>query len=446
MMMTKLPCQNEIAVRVERKLNSFMKQHEIDVNLNYYLHREYSEIEYKEMIREIEEKMDNPPKEKITPTDDMILIETENSNPLYVSTEDERLIDEDIKEKERILRQTKKMEMENMLRETYINDCKRQIKLIEHDMKKSEDFRIFYTTKKRELENYPKNIEEVIVELRNYITKEINYYHKDLVDSYFEMFVDKIDKLCPDDKDYTNTISSVYRCKNSKKAMDIIWHFFDVMKTSLITLSMNVKRCESEEYYKMFMLLKTEFKKLIDVMHTTIYNFIKMQIDYIDEESEMSNSQVVKIYSESCMSQLNQALISELPQLLDEEFKIRIQDRIENLEYVWKQQIGYEFNNPKQILKDESKVAIVEINNKPLVAEVVKKQNITPTLTVSIESFLETIPNESIEVNDLTEMYNKYFGTNVTTRGFGMLKFIKESFNKETKVVHGKRITYYLKI
>ena len=51
-MMTKLPCQNEIAVRVERKLNSFMKQHELDVKLNYYLHREYSE------------KMDNPPKEK----------------------------------------------------------------------------------------------------------------------------------------------------------------------------------------------------------------------------------------------------------------------------------------------------------------------------------------------------------------------------------------------
>lgn len=146
------------------------------------------------------------------------------------------------------------------------------------------------------------------------------------------------------------------------------------------------------------------------------------------------------------MSQLNQALISELPQLLDEEFKIRIQDRIENLEYVWKQQIGYEFNNSKQILNDESKVAIVEINNKPLVAEVVKKQINTPTLTVSIESFLETIPNESIEVNDLTEMYNKYFGTNVTTRGFGMLKFIKDSFNKETKVVRGKRITYYLKI
>lgn len=457
-MMTKLQCQKEMTVYVERKLDSFMKQHELDVKLNYYLHREYSSNEYNEMIREIEEKMENPPKEKITPTDDMILIETENANPLYVSTEDEILFDEDIKEKKRILLQNKKRELEKMLREAYINDCKHQIKLIEHDMKKSEDFRIFYTAKKRELENYPKNIEEVIVELRNYIIKEINYYHKDLVDSYFEMFVDKIDKLCPDDKDYTKTISSVYRCKNSKKAMDIIWHFFDIMKTSLITLSMNIKRCKSEEYYKMYMLLKTEFKKLIDTMHLTIYNFIKMQIDYIDEESEMSNSQVVKIYSESCMSQLNQALISDLPSLLDEEFKIRIQDRIENLEYIWKQQIGYEFNCSKSISRDEREVVselhepksnvintIVEINNKPLVAKVVKKQIITPTLNISIESFLETLPNESIEVNDLTEMYNKYFGTNVTPRGFGMLKFIKDSFTKVTKVVCGKKITYYLK-
>ena len=62
------------------------------------------------------------------------------------------------------------------------------------------------------------------------------------------MFVDKVKNLTKKEKDYTKTIESVYRCKNSKTAMNIILKFMDSMKNSLIKMSMNVKNSESVEF------------------------------------------------------------------------------------------------------------------------------------------------------------------------------------------------------
>ena len=64
---------------------------------------------------------------------------------------------------------------------------------------------------------------------------------------------------------------------------------------------------------------------------------------------------------------------------------------------------------------------------------------------VSIESFLELLPNDLIEVNELVKMYNNYFGTSKTARGFGMLNDIKGKFVKTSNIMSGKRITYYRK-
>ena len=65
---------------------------------------------------------------------------------------------------------------------------------------------------------------------------------------------------------------------------------------------------------------------------------------------------------------------------------------------------------------------------------------------VSIESFLELLPNDLIEVNELAKMYNNYFGTSKTARGFGMLNDIKGKFVKTSPLISGKRITYYRKV
>ena len=395
MAIVKIPTQNQMAVYVEHKLNSLIADHNQDVQLTYYLHKEHSNEEYMEMLKNI---------------DDAVV-------PDKYSTDE--------------------------LREAFLSDLQHERALIERDMKRANDFQKFLAKRKSELENYPKCTDDLIKQLQEFITKTVNYYHKDLVDSYFDMFVNKISKLCPQDKDYSNTIASVYRSKNSKRAMDIISKFFDTLKCSLITMSMNVKRCESVEFNKMFELLKIEFKKLIEKMHLIIYNFIEKQIDYISDDEEMSDSRTVKIYSETCMSQLNQSLISELPPLLDEEFKYAVEDRVENLQYVWRNQIGYEFIPTQKSITEESRTTIVEVNDKPLIAEVIETSTkISPT----INDFLVSLPTEPIEVNKLAEMYNNYMGTSVSARGFGMMKVIKEHFTKNSSVIKGKRITTYQKL
>lgn len=419
--------QKLMTVYVERKLNSLNKEHEQEVKNTYYLGKEYSEEEYKNMIQDLDEKINFPPKDKITLTDETI-------NKLYGINEEEYKNLPDT-EKTEIMYHINELQMQ--LRKAYVDDCENEKQLILRDMKRTRDYKLFISKTKRELESYPKSTDELMKKLNEYITKTINYYHKDIVDSCFDLFVNKINQLCPEDKNYSRTIESVYRNRGSKKAMDIFAKFFETMKNKLILMVMNIKRCESIEFCKMYQILKNEIKKLIEKMHYIIYNFYEQQINYIDSEEEMSDSRIVKMYTETCMSQINQALISELPPILDEELKIVLEDRIEDLQCVWKREIGYEFinQNNKQLtndIKDEPKITIVEVDNKPLVAEVIDaKPVLTLTEKPSLENFISTVPDGWIDINDLTEMYNKYFGTNVSNIGFSKIKGIKDLFTKK---------------
>ena len=386
---------------VTDKLAKLDEEHKRYVKESYYLHAEYTKKEYEEMISEIEEKMMRPPK----------------SSDEFTTTE--------------------------MLRTAWVNDCKREIESIRRDMKRAEDYRMYRQQKEVELSRYPKSNDDVIRNLRDYINEKVNYYHKDLVDSYFDMFVDKVQKICPKDKDYSRTIGSVYQNKNSKKAMGILTKFFDTMRNELLKLSLNVKGVQSDLYFMMEQLLKSQFLKLIERVHTIIYDFIQMKIDYIDEEDEMSDSRAVKVYAETCMCQLNEMLMKELPVLLDEEFKIAIEDRIEDLSYRWKEQIGYEFGKSQKMIEQE-RTTVVEINDKSLVAEVIEKPE--EVKEVSIDSFIETLPNDEIEINELVKMYNNYFGTTKTSASFSRMKEIKGKFAKKSPIRSGKRITYYQKL
>ena len=210
-------------------------------------------------------------------------------------------------------------------------------------------------------------------------------------------------------------------------------------------MSMNVKNSESVEFYKMESILKSQCLKLIEKIHYVIYKFIEQQINYIDDDEEMNESKVVKLYAESCISQLNQVMMKELPEILNEEFSICIEDRMEDLSYIWRNQIGCDFVKNKSITyeEDSNETTIVEINNKPLVAEVIEVK--TNDKNKNFNSFLDLIPNESVEVNELTEMYNNYFGVNISSRGLGMMRNIKDSFTKESKIIKGKRVTTYQK-
>ena len=63
----------------------------------------------------------------------------------------------------------------------------------------------------------------------------------------------------------------------------------------------------------------------------------------------------------------------------------------------------------------------------------------------SFNLFLDLIPNEPIELNELVKRYNNYFGVNISSRSFALLKPVKDSFTKDRSLISGKRITTYIK-
>ena len=132
----------------------------------------------------------------------------------------------------------------------------------------------------------------------------------------------------------------------------------DTMKNELLKLSLNVKGIQSDLYFTMEKLLKGQFLKLIELMHTIIYNFLQMKIDYVDDSEEMSDSRAVKLYAETCMSQLNDMLMNELPELLNEEFKIAVEDRVEDLSCRWKREIGCDFGKAQKQIEQESTTTV----------------------------------------------------------------------------------------
>ena len=383
--------KKKVDAYVNQNLEKLDKEHEKYVNEGgYYLRKEFTPAEYEGCINKLEEAMFHPP--------------------------------------------------EGCDKDVWANQCNREIELIKSDMKKSQAYKDLRHTKELEFRRYPMDNDSVIHNLKDFIEKKISYYHKDLMDGYFKMFVDKIQKICPEDKDYSKTIKSVYDNKNSKKTIEILMNFFNTLKNELMTLVMNVKRVQTDKYFEMQQLIENRFLRLIETIYAVIWDFISKKIDYIDDGEMMNDSKAVKVYAESVIGELNKTLMNELPELLDNEFKIRMEDMTENLEYEWKEQIGITWgreNEPERYLANEEKPnQVISHEEKPKIKiEVVHDLN----------SFIDALPNEEMEVNDLTQKYNSYFGKSISSRGFGMLKEIKDNFTKNAVIREGKKITLYKK-
>ena len=54
------------------------------------------------------------------------------------------------------------------------------------------------------------------------------------------------------------------------------------------------------------------------------------------------------------------------------------------------------------------------------------------SVNLTLDSFLPTLTDDWIEINELVDMYNKYFDSNVNSRGFSRIKGIKDSFEKKS--------------
>ena len=385
---------------VEKRIQKLMKEHDEVVKEQYYLHRELTDEEYKKLINDLEMRQNNVPEEYLKST-----------NP-YTT--------------------------EKQIQDEWRLMCIKERNLIERDMKKMHEFKAFIESERKKLMTVPTTSLKLTSNLRDYITKQIHYYYKDIYETYYDMFHDKIIKLCPESKDYSKTIKSVYDMKQSKKATKILNEFFDKLKSFLYNLvsKFNDIDTNTQTYMIIEKFMKEKMNSFLMAFDLVIGDFIDKQLNYIDDEP-MDNSKVAKQYCEHVMAEMNKSLMTDLPEVLNQELNIRCEDFYDSFVWYFNNKIDL---NSLRIKKDEE-VEVSQPKSQALTAPVIEVKN-----EKSFIQFLDSLPDEFIECNELVSKYNEYFGTSYSNVGFGKLKLIKDSFEKKPNVKrNGKVLTLYKK-
>ena len=382
-------------------MNKYRSEHNEHVAKHYFLHKELTEEEYNQCINNLEECLLHPPEK-------------------YNTTE---------------------------LIQSYKDSVQHEILLIKRDQEQTRNFNNFLKEKEDELNQYPTNNSKLLSNLSKYITTRSNYYLKDLFDSYFDMFVEKVTNLCPEDKDYNKTIRSVYTCRHSRKATDSISNIFHKITTTFNSMIQYLNHSPLTCYYTIQKILEKEFDSLLSVAHTLIYNFISNRLDCYDDE-QMNDSRAVKAFCEMIMSDLNNDLINILPVELGEELSIRCQDRIENIDVTFQQQFNISLvalKPPEPLESLEPPANQKQLTITPIIQEKVNQPEIRITKP-TLESFIENLPLTPIELSILTERYNQTFGTNLSSNSLSKIKNFRPRFTVTQKKINGKCVTIYTKI
>lgn len=396
----------DVNTYVENRIQKLMKEHDEVVKEQYYLHKELTDEEYNKLINDLEIRMHNVPEEYLKPT-----------NP-YTT--------------------------EKQIQEQWQLMCIKEKGLIERDMKRMHEFKVFIESERKKLMAVPTNSIKLTSNLRDYISKQIHYYYKDIYVTYYDMFHDKIMHLCPESKDYSKTIKSVYDMKQSKKATKILNEFFDKLKSFLYNLvsKFNDIDTNTQTYMMIEKFMKEKMNSFLMAFDILIGDFIEKQLNYIDDE-QMDNSKVAKQYCEHVMAEMNKSLMSDLPEVLNQELNIRCEDFYDSFVWYFSNKIDL---NSLRINKEETP--------EPKVAQRAAREAVkaltAPVIEVKSEKsfiqFLDSLPDEFIECNELVSKYNEYFGTSYSNVGFGKLKLIKDSFEKKPNVKrNGKVLTLYKK-
>lgn len=403
----KLFC-DELENRINKFINNMQNEHNEESLRVCYIYKELSLKEYDEWIDELNNELNN----------------TDNEND--------------------------KLLLEKQLQ--YINrDKYRLIRFNDELEQKRKDL----------IEKFSKPIDTAI----NIITKEINVYHQNMLNEMFEEFVDKVKSMCIEDKNYEGTIRNIYIDRTSQKVVNIFNSLTQRLINGFTNLIRNIGSNEMFAYdvSKYDMLIKLR-KNIIDVCYK-IYNgiIINSICEKINQypSNKMSSSSLVKTYSRSLLSNINNFIVRELSNKIEDELRYGF-NKISNNELVNNNNIDKtESVNNKQIIieepKEQSSLAlrlddsgvafdkeVVSANRRFDVHEM-DDNNATQSKIISLDDFINDLPTNPINITTLTKQYNEYFDKNISTRGVGMILSKTDKLNKSICWECGKKVIYYTK-
>lgn len=394
----------QIKAIVDKKINALIKQHEEEISgktsefTKNWFGKEFTLEEYKEMIAKSEEALHKIPPEYSTPE----------------------------------------------MRIAYQNTVEKEIEYIKQDMQRMLDFKDYLRREERRIyEEYPLNIYQLIDNVKRYIKNRILYYQKEITTEYYESFKDKVMKLYPKDgKDYSRTVSLIFRTKTSKKSMDVIYNFFEMLENKLNVAVSMFGNYNGNEYGKLQQLLKSIVEKTIEHFYFVITDFLIEYINCIDD-GEMTDSQTVRTYAEYCIREMNAALLKDLPDILNNAMYEKFEDMIETLKYRSNELLGF------NVSKIEDKAHTREAESSPSITYSEESSDVEVVITKpkrDFNDFLKTIGNEAIVADDLVRLYNNYFGVNVNIESLSKKAEFKEHFNVKRVMRSGKKVRVYVKI
>ena len=273
----------------------------------------------------------------------------------------------------------------------------------------------------------PHSNEDVIRHLNEFIRDCINNNYTELLDEYYDMFENLFDDISK--VNYKKTIRSVFDNKSSIKVSKAFAEHNQLLATKLTHIINYIQFNDTDQFELIEETLKQSLKQFIETQFLIIYQFLHKTIDPLKNSSDIfTNSSAVRSYAQTQISIINQILIRDLNNVLNERFNDYIEDLMEKL--------NINTNSTDTVTKS---LTYIDSDTKQTIESSIK------ALSLDFNSFLQTVPDECINITELTSMYNNYFGTNLSNYSISMMKSIRNSFIKQSKVKNGKRITFYIK-
>ena len=264
---------------------------------------------------------------------------------------------------------------------------------------------------------YYQPTEYAIKEISNYI----NDSHQELLDFIFNEFVNRIVQMCPKDQDYKQTITSIYENRNSQKVISI----FETLRCNLIdAFTKLIKVCDKP--LELLNRLKVPYVfNIYANIEGDIDKLFKLQPDKV-----MSDSRLVKSYSQTLLSTLHQFIINKLKDSIYEQ----LQNMFIELGILKSPDIARSETEQKQ-----TKCIIVE--------EVEEVEEVKEQQTPTIDGFINSLPiNKPILSDELLVVYNRFMGTNINKTSLGITLKNNQNIKSERKTVNKVKSTFYKRI
>lgn len=268
----------------------------------------------------------------------------------------------------------------------------------------------YYTQRVEELSTVD-SYDEMISAVKDCITEETLALSDNLITCMWEQFIEPftfVGRSCE------KTMKSVFNDKISKSSLKDIRTFFDQLKNHLIRYLLTVKECSNYDLTKK--QLKTHFIGSVNIAYEHLFAFIGKKILFV-EYDEVHDSAEAKELAKKCIAQLNQMLADTLNQELKDAMDVIL---TREKDYFGVVASYFDISTPSSDI-------------------------CTSKMPKSTDSFVKSLPNGSIEVNRLVEMWNSYFGTTVSPKSLCQKKDFKQYFDVSTAKVKGKKFTYYQK-